>query len=277
MVKITHKNLDKFVKEHFENLKNKLKEFPKSCKYSLEEVITAEPKKLHEIAEWAEGRKEEYTFMIGKYKNFTAKKKEYNAYDLASKLQVNVCPYCNINSTFTIKNGTRPEFDHFYDKATYPILSLSFYNLIPSCHICNSSLKGNKNFSIKTHLHPYIDSFDEVAKFSLKLKNSSFYYSIDSFYIELKTIDKRAKNIIKTFKLEDRYQNHKDIILELIQKKFIYDSSYLDELLNKYEGTLFKNREDLQRLISGGYIDSNEIGKRPLSKLIKDILEELEF
>ncbi len=77
--------------------------------------------------------------------------------------------------------------------------------------------------------------------------------------------------------LKNLYQNHKDIVLELIQKKFIYDSSYLDELLTKYEGTLFKNREDLQRLISGGYIDSNEIGKRPLSKLIKDILEELEF
>jgi len=37
----------------------------------------------------------------------------------------------------------------------------------------------------------------------------------------------------------------------------------------------FKNREDLQRLISGGYVSDDEIGKRPLSKLVKDISNEL--
>ncbi len=190
------------------NLKDKLKEFPNSCKYSLEEVITAEPKKLHEIAEWAEGRKEEYKFMIGKYKNFTAKKKEYNAYDLASKLQVNVCPYCNINSTFTIENGTRPEFDHFYDKTTYPILSLSFYNLIPSCHICNSSLKGDKNFSLKTHIHPYIDSFDEGGKILFKglkivVSNNSYWTGFIIWNLRKQQDQKEPKEVIiwKVFKL----------------------------------------------------------------------------
>ncbi len=73
------------------------------------------------------------------------------------------------------------------------------------------------------------------------------------------------------------YQNHKDIVLELIQKNAIYNESYLDELMYQYEGTLFKNREDLQRLISGGYISDEEIGKRPLSKLIKDISTELDL
>ena len=93
--------------------------------------------------------------------------------------------------------------------------------------------------------------------------------------MELESDDKRAKNSIKSFELETLYQNHKDIILELIQKEAIYNESYLDELLTQYEGTLFKNREDLQRLISGGYVSDEEIGKRPLSKLIKDISEEL--
>ena len=64
-------------------------------------------------------------------------------------------------------------------------------------------------------------------------------------------------------------------MLELIQKQAIYNESYLDELLTQYEGTLFKNREDLQRLILGGYISDDEIGKRPLSKLTRDISVEL--
>jgi len=280
MIKIHHEHLDRFVKEHYENLKNKLEDFPKDCKYSLEEVITAKPEKLDEIAAWL-GDKSDYEFMITKYENFTRKKKDtYDAYKLAKKLNVNVCPYCNINSTYTVikENGkkiTRPEFDHFYDKATYPILALSFYNLIPSCHTCNATLKGSEEFSMKSHLNPYADSFDEVAKFKLKIEDSTFYHSVDGFSVNLESKDARAKNNIKSFELDILYENHKDIVLELIQKEAIYNESYLDELLTQYEGTLFKNREDLQRLIFGGYMSDDEIGKRPLSKLVKDILEEL--
>jgi len=280
MIKIQNEHLKQYAKEHYEELKDKLKEFPADCKYSLEEVITAKPEKLEEIAEWGKDKVEKYKFMIKKYKNFTTKKDEYDAYDLAKKLNVNVCSYCNINSTYTVtkeddKKITRPEFDHFYDKATHPILALSFYNLIPSCHTCNSTIKGNEAFSMKSHLNPYFDSFDEVAKFQLKIKSSKFYHSVDGFEVKLETEDKRAKNNIKSFELDTLYENHKDIVLELIQKEAIYNESYLDELLTQYEGTLFKNREDLQRLISGGYISDDELGKRPLNKLIRDIAKEL--
>jgi hypothetical protein len=123
-------------------------------------------------------------------------------------------------------------------------------------------------------IHPYEKGFEDTD-FKLKVKNSTFYYSIDGFDLEFKSEDSEINEQIETFKLDDLYQNHKDIILELIQKEAIYNESYLDELLTQYEGTLFKNKEDLQRLISGGYISDEEIGKRPLSKLIKDISEEL--
>jgi len=280
MIQIQHEHLERFSKEHYEALKDKLDNFPNNCLYSLEEVLTAKPEKLHEIATWAKNKKTDYQFMITKYTNFTTKKKEYDAYDLAKKLNVNVCPYCNINATYTVikSNGkkiTRPEFDHFYDKDTYPILALSFYNLIPSCHICNSTLKGIEKFSIDTYLNPYSDNFDKVAKFKLKIEDSTFYHAIKGFNLTLESDDKRANKNIESFELETLYQNHKDIVLELIQKEAIYNESYLDELLTQYEGTLFKNKEDLQRLISGGYVTDEEIGKRPLSKLIKDISQEL--
>ncbi len=284
MIKIQSEHLDQYAKEHYESLKDKLSNFPADCPYSLEEVITAEPEKLHEIAKWFKGLSEneadEYKFMIGKYRNFTTKKKEYDAYDLAKKLDVNVCPYCNINPTYTIvtKNGQkilRPEFDHFYSKDKYPILALSFYNLIPCCHSCNANLKGTTEFSIKTHIHPYNESFDKEARFRLTIEDSSFYHSTKGFELKLISDNERAKNNIKTFKLDDQYDKHKDLVLELIQKNVVYNDSYLDELMKKYEGTLFKNREDLQRLISGGYVTEDEIGKRPLSKLIKEISQEL--
>jgi len=282
MIKIDNNNLEVILNEHYESIKNKLKDFPSDCKYSLEEVIKATPKKLEEIAKWSEEKIDDYQFMIKKYENFITKKKEYNSYDLANKLQVNICPYCNMNYTYTVikkdgKKVTRPEFDHFYDKATYPILALSFYNLIPSCHICNATLKGREKFSIKTHLNPYHESFDKNVKFHLKIENSNFYYSINGFSLILESDNIKVINQIKSFELNTLYQNHKDTVLELIQKEIIYNESYMAELMQNYEGTLFKNEEDILRLITCGYVDDKDLHKRPLSKLIKDISEELEL
>ncbi len=77
--------------------------------------------------------------------------------------------------------------------------------------------------------------------------------------------------------MEEIYQNHKDIVLELIQKSVMYNKSYIEELMKTYEGTLFKNEEDLLRLILGSCIANEDLDKRPLSKITKDILEQLEI
>ncbi len=199
----------------------------------------------------------------------------FNKPSFIKKLGVSTCLYCNRNYIFNFtksnKENATAQLDHFYDKSTYPYLAVCLYNLIPSCTTCNQR-KSSKKIDI---LHPYYESFDKKAKFSLKIEDCKFYHSLDGFNIEIKTEDKKVENSKKVFNLEQLYENHKDIVLELIQKEAIYNESYLDELLTKYEGTLFKNREDLQRLISGGYVSDDEIGKRPLSKLVKDISSEL--
>ena len=278
MIKIATPNLERLAQKHYEELKSKIKIF--TSNYSLEEVITAKPEKLHEIA-MAYKDDNAFYFMINLYDNFCDKKKEYDAYDLAKSLQVNVCPYCNRNYTFTVtveeKDLTRPQFDHFYDKATYPILALSFYNLIPSCSTCNSTMKGTKQFSLATHVHPYVEGFDDKAHFALHVKSSSFYYDEKGFDLDINTKDAKAQKNINDFELQEIYKNHKDIVLELIQKAEMYNESYIEELMQNYEGTLFKNEEDLLRLIFGGYINDEDLGKRPLSKLTKDILEQLEI
>jgi hypothetical protein len=288
MIKIFNEHLEKYCKEHIIGVQSHINydalssSESKYIKENIKHILGAKPNEFQEILNDETLKKidkEKLTKafvggypkdkkggLVGYAKFIKKDDNNYDAYRLAEKLQVNVCPYCNINSTFTVieeenKKITRPEFDHFYDKATNPILALSFYNLIPSCHICNATLKGSEEFSMKTHINPYSDSLDELAKFHLKIEDSTFYHSIDGFDLKLETEDERATNQIKIFELETLYQNHKDIILELIQKEAIYNESYLDELLTQYEGTLFKNREDLQRLISGGYVSDEEIGK----------------
>jgi len=195
-------------------------------------------------------------------------------YKIVKLSKTDVCPYCNRNFIINFnETNTTVELDHYFPKTLYPYLALNIYNLVPSCHTCNHK----KNKSNKMHLHPFFDDINKEIKFSLKLKNINFYYSTTGFNIEIQTNSEKAQNHKDVFNLESLYNEHKDIILELIQKKYMYDESYLDELTRKYEGILFKNKEDLMRLISGGYICEDEINKRPLSKLIKDISEQLKL
>lgn len=221
---------------------------------------------------------------------FYEKYEKWNAYQLSEDLNVKVCPYCNRQYTFTlvkseVKKGIRPHFDHFFDKATYPYLALSFYNLIPSCYICNSSLKGSDKFKLSTHLHPYIEGFDERIKFSIRPQNINFINGTpDAFKVKLKinratsySFDdlRRIRKNSKVFRLIDLYNEHKDFIAEIIQKSIAYDEDYYQSLFNEFNGTLFNSIEDVKRMVLSNYITDEKLGNRVLSKLTKDIAEEL--
>ena len=293
MIKINNEQLEKLSINHYQAIsdymgREKIKKWNNKIKedfsdnYNLKKLILAKPHELRALKNSFIGNMEDYQLFKTYYnylndytkpKFFIDTKNEqipYNAYKLVKDLNISTCPYCNRNTVYNLQtsNGRTSEIDHFYPKGKYPYLAISFYNLIPSCKVCNK-LKMEDEIEI----NPYEKSFNETFEFIVE--NAKFYHSIDGFKIELKSDDSEVQQQIDTFRLNDLYQNHKDIVLELIQKNAIYNESYLDELLTQYEGTLFKNREDLQRLISGGYVSDDEIGKRPLSKLIKDISQEL--
>ena len=100
--------------------------------------------------------------MVSLYGNFMEYKEGLHGYWLVKKLDIKTCPYCNRNYTFVLNRGlkARPEYDHFYPKADYPFLALSFYNLIPSCPSCNHLKKGKQ-----IDLNPYlIDSQNNPIK-----------------------------------------------------------------------------------------------------------------
>ena len=299
MIKIQNEHLEKLAQNHYKAISNymgekKIEKWDEQIKkdfsdnYNFKKLLLAKPHKLRTMKTLFHGEIEDYKLFktyysyLNSYKNVKfylfgaeasdseAKRIDYNAYKLVKDLNISTCPYCNRNTVYNLNqsDGRTSEIDHFYPKGKYPYFAISFYNLIPSCKVCNK-LKMEDEINI----NPYEESFNESFKFLVE--NANFYHSVDGFKLALKSEDHEVQKQIDTFKLDDLYQNHKDIVLELIQKEAIYNESYLDELLTQYEGTLFKNREDLQRLISGGYVSDDEIGKRPLSKLVKDISAEL--
>ena len=218
------------------------------------------------------------------------KKEKYCAYHLTEKLKINVCPYCNRQYTTTLrptdyKGGTRPTLDHFYLKSEYPYLALSFYNLVPSCYSCNSQFRTTR----KIGLHPYEQGFEKLLHFYTNNINS-----VDDFLgntrqnvtIKLSKYKKQItnksdiKNALlnsKVFRLEDLYnKNHQDDVRELIKRAIMYNDSCSKGYFKEFEKyKLFDSEKDARRTMLGNYTDINDLEKRPLAKLTKDICEEL--
>jgi len=242
------------------------------------------------------------------YDTFVDKNSKWNAYHLTQMLGIDVCAYCNRNYTYTLAKPTftvRPELDHFLPKADYPFLALSFYNLIPSCHTCNANLKLKTEFKYEKNIHPYVQSIDEVIRFSIKLKKaiskplsaekdnldiSFFYGDPDSFDIVLKsrktgltlqngkfdsTYFRKALNNLNTFKIKELYNFHKDLVVEIIQTAILYNDDYIEGLYQTYGGKLFSSKSDVLRLVTRNYYLPEEMGKRSFAKLTKDIFGEL--
>ena len=225
------------------------------------------------------------------YDNFVSNYNGWGAYAYAKELGIDVCPYCNRQYivTYSSSDGRcRCELDHFFNKAKYPYLALSMYNLIPSCKTCNSSFKGDKSFSLKTHVHPFVEGFGDEYIFTINFKDSNGKDNLDFiqnpavFDIKFKSktgidsiLTEKAKCNVKIFKLEELYCFHKETIIELMEKNIIYSESMINDLYNQYAGTLFQSRDEVLRLIIGNYCTDKDLGKRPLAKCMKDIADEL--
>ncbi len=255
-------------------------------KTNLEELLVGNPQRLIDIDEElyskiikGKNKKRFNTQLRGifNYDNFINKKKEYNSYNLAENLKINCCPNCNRQYTITINSNkkegqlTRPDFDHYFPKSKHPILALSFYNLIPSCKICNSTFKGKIEMDLSKHIHPYLDSF---------VKDFSFDYDLDtinkckSITININSIpDKtRIKNTFDLFKIEETYNGHKFIVDQILELKKSLNDDYLKLLsTNTYTG-INLSPEEAYRIGFGVNYSDNELFEHPFSKFKKDIL-----
>jgi hypothetical protein len=170
----------------------------------------------------------------------------WSAYEFCNKLNINVCPYCNRLYTFTVLNNyndyegdneieiTRPDLDHFFPQSRIPVFALSFFNLIPSCTLCNSRFKSSNYLHVKHSLHPYLNQVSKHYKFNFKpLDYGAFNGEKDKvklFIEQNANSDYRSDKSLKQFRINEIYRKHNDVVSELIYKRMIYSDSFLDEI-----------------------------------------------
>ena len=197
---------------------------------------------------------------------------KYNPYVFVEETGLKTCPYCNRNYIFSVNNRSkklRPEIDHFYPKSKYPFLAMSYGNLIPSCSVCNHTKSDTYNKSL---VNPYSVKEND---YYITLKPNSIDFAlveVEKYDFKSFDIEVRGKAIINIdiFKLKELYSQHKDEVLELLVKKAYYPKSYIREL------ELFDfSKDEIYRYLFSNYNQDDDLHKRPLSKLIKDISQEL--
>ena len=198
---------------------------------------------------------------------------------------IKTCIYCNSQLAVSINDDTnysaRFDVDHYYSKDKYPFLSISLFNLYPTCAPCNRRKSKNKV------------EFELYSKESDKLNESGYEFILDpkskadyllqrepsllKFHFKEPPLTKTdTKTFQEVFHIEELYATQKDIAEELIIKSQIYNESYKKTLRNSFS-KLALNSNLFERLFIGNYPNAIDIHKRPMSKFTQDIARQLKL
>lgn len=138
--------------------------------------------------------------------------------------------------------------------------------------------------------YPYEDEFgyDVVFQTSFSGGNSnskdidiSYWTGIsNNFDIKIECRNKehasKVNNLKEYLKIESLYNHHKDYVRDIIRNAVIYNDSRIYELLEQFP-QLFQSRNEVINSVYMNCIDKESWGKRPLSKLTYDIIEEFKI
>lgn len=172
--------------------------------------------------------------------------------------------------------------DHVFDKAKNPVCALSLYNLVPCCSYCNSKFKTTKHL-IRNHNETMLSpsssnyNFNEDNEFKLffksKEKNSYLFESFNDFSVRLIPKGSRPMNehYEQIFMLNARYTAHKEEVFDLFNKF----SKYPDSKIKEISKLLNCKPEDVASDIFGKIVLENDRKKKPKSKLLTDIAQQI--
>lgn len=184
-----------------------------------------------------------------------------------------VCPYCDRRS---IENPYDSSIDHFLPHSRFPLLSVCWFNLIPSCDACNERAKGRKLIGTDAVgrcwrlpiCHPYLHEVAAHIQFVFEFETSRPSLKIVAPKTEWGT---RAQNFCDVFNIEEVY-GYDDTIGKLHQERIQLRTATRQtpgvsaaNVLDTYVGLLQQRRYFWEKLK----------GQRQMAKLLLDFFEFL--
>ena len=215
------------------------------------------------------------------------RQEDWNTKVLYNKLKLSVCPYCNRQYIYSYQRNefskNTAEMDHFYPKSSFPHLSCSLYNLIPSCKVCNHTKLTDNPDEL---LYPYEESYEEnsakiVASFRIRRNNNvQMRLPITAEETNIKIETTHEKNsysdkiheAAKLLAIEELYTMHKLDLNDLLSRHTQYGKFKRADLCK----LLGISEEFLKKIIYGFPLDNKKNEEYILHKFKKDIIEQLE-
>lgn len=199
------------------------------------------------------------------------------------QLGIKSCVYCNAAFCVTDKEGVAYyTADHWKPKSRYPYLATSFFNLVPCCFSCNRN-KGDDGGEYFCLYEDDDKATLDVLHLRVPDKNVVdyiMYHNPDVLDIRL-TEDSAAykymrDNMDEKLHISNLYAEHKDVAEETLWRKIAYTKSNIDALNESLKASgLSLTSEEVYRFLYGTYPDSDDIHKRPLTRLIQDIMDDM--
>lgn len=178
-----------------------------------------------------------------------------------------VCIYCNRNfiSNFHLKKATRATFtlDHFYHKDKYPVFALSLYNLIPSCGICNTNIKGKRD--VEQYMNPYYSNYN--------FENEARFILMPHYKAKLISTNLLCKKYINDFYHNEVYETHTLEIKELVKRREVFT----DDMIKKLSNLTKHSESRIKAFLFGDVLYKKNLDSDSLGKLKVDIAKELKI
>lgn len=235
----------------------------------------------------------------------------WSPYEYIKYLRLNVCPYCN-RQYLTLFEGinkkVRPDLDHFYCQSYFPYFSISIFNLIPCCKVCNQSIKIAKKFIRTTKsdissnvlgnyseilglkketekknrvyncIHPYNnEEFKDIPIFKAETTNGFDDYRVSIDFLSIYENNEKILDNLLAFNTLDAYQIHNQFITKMIQSYQMYSTQYIEDMLNFFEDRKNKplTKSDVYFLLFNNEYHLEMHSNQVLCKLTKDIMIQL--
>lgn len=175
--------------------------------------------------------------------------------------------------------------DHLLPQKNYPYLSLCLFNLVPSCYSCNSKFKKDKDFFIDIKdlkiLSPTFTSdninLNDFLEFRIFYEDSfsDINLPVTSNHYKIKLLSK-YNDYIKLLRLQGRYNFHKNISFDMIEKRRQYPDTQINEIEKIFlENGILIDKETFKQQIFGSVIFQKENTNEPFEKYKKDIARQL--
>jgi len=128
--------------------------------------------------------------------------------------EITICPFCGIGELRNEFDTSMDQYDHFLPKTIYPLSSVNFMNLVPTCKDCNGlDCKADKDtlaLGTEKIFFPYSqDNFDTDITFSVikqsNIKDWSWSISITG---RSSNLDEQITSWDKIYSIKSRYLAH---------------------------------------------------------------------